>query len=667
MGTRLAKKVLLIGWDAADWTMMNPLLEKGLMPNLQKLMDSGVSGNLSTIRPILSPMLWNSIATGKRADKHGICGFSEPNPDGTGVRPVTSTSRKCKALWNILSQSDMRSNVVGWFASAPAEPINGAIVSDRCQAMCGIPQVKRKATPGLCHPPELADKLMELIVDPSLIDGEMLAPFVPEGGRIDQAKDQRLLKLAGLLSRMSTIQAAAHYLMYEKPWDFTAIYFDAIDHFGHTFMPYHPPQMEGISEEDALVFKDVMNGVYRFQDLMLGATLEMAGEDTTVMIVSDHGFHNAESRPSTDGMENPEGWHHPFGMACISGPGIKKNDKLYGATLLDVTPTILAMLGLPIGADMDGRPWLEIFEKPIEPKRIMSWESIEGESGEHTEEQRQDPIAAAEAIKQLVELGYIEDPGDDAEKAIWRTTRDMKHNLARALEDSQRSYKALPVWQELVEMTDDDDEFVGYFKTSLARSYLSQGDFQAFEKTLNEAFNQEQLQGPTFLMMLGDAKMGQGKTDEAMDYFRQVLDLAPDASSILIRMGAVFFKLGQLDEAEQSYRKVIVAEKDNPTACCGLAEVLLAKCQFAEAVDYALLAVGMAHCYPLAHRVLGVALAEMGMDDQAIQALETSLGWEQNNPIAHKWLAKLYRRDNRDIERAARHEAVSGRAGRISG
>ena len=78
---RLAKKLLLIGWDAADWQIIQPLLEQGLMPNLQRVINSGVRGDIATIKPILSPMLWNSIATGKRPDKHGILSFMEPDPD----------------------------------------------------------------------------------------------------------------------------------------------------------------------------------------------------------------------------------------------------------------------------------------------------------------------------------------------------------------------------------------------------------------------------------------------------------------------------------------------------------------------------------------------------------------------------------------------------------
>ena len=112
MSKRLTKRVLLLGWDAADWNIIHPLIEAGKMPVLEKFIEFGVSGQIATLQPILSPMLWTSIATGKRADKHDILGFVEPSPDGKGVRPVSSTSRKCKAIWNILSQSGLRSVVI---------------------------------------------------------------------------------------------------------------------------------------------------------------------------------------------------------------------------------------------------------------------------------------------------------------------------------------------------------------------------------------------------------------------------------------------------------------------------------------------------------------------------------------------------------------------------
>ena len=84
MTTKRPKKVLLIGWDAADWKVAAPMMDAGEMPNLTKLVSGGVMGNLSTLFPVLSPMLCTSIATGKRAHKHGIHGFSEPDPGSGG-------------------------------------------------------------------------------------------------------------------------------------------------------------------------------------------------------------------------------------------------------------------------------------------------------------------------------------------------------------------------------------------------------------------------------------------------------------------------------------------------------------------------------------------------------------------------------------------------------
>src|SRR5271170_7916628 len=130
MSKRLTRRVLLLGWDAADWKIIHPLVEAGKMPVLARLLEYGISGQILTLQPALSPILWNSIATGKRADKHGILGFMEPSPDGQGVRHVSSTSRRAKALWNILSQQGLRSHIVNWFASHPAEPIDGIVFSN---------------------------------------------------------------------------------------------------------------------------------------------------------------------------------------------------------------------------------------------------------------------------------------------------------------------------------------------------------------------------------------------------------------------------------------------------------------------------------------------------------------------------------------------------------
>jgi predicted AlkP superfamily phosphohydrolase/phosphomutase len=184
MADRLAKKVLLIGWDAADWQIIQPMLAEGLMPTLSQFINEGVIGNLATLRPVLSPMLWNSIATGKRPDKHGIFGFIEPRADGTGIQPVSSTSRKTKAIWNILTQSEMTSSIVAWYASHPAEPIRGACVSEFFSRLEWTADKKEHVAAHSIHPERLVEPLSHLRLHQEDIGPWHLAPFVPTLGEI---------------------------------------------------------------------------------------------------------------------------------------------------------------------------------------------------------------------------------------------------------------------------------------------------------------------------------------------------------------------------------------------------------------------------------------------------------------------------------------------------
>src|SRR5579871_6876913 len=161
----MSQRLLLVGWDAADWQMIDPLVARGEMPHLENLTANGVRGNLATIYPPLSPMLWTSIATGKRPPEHGILAFTEPAEDGLSVRPISNLGRKTKALWNILQQNGKRSIVVAWWPSYPAEPIRGAMVSNHFKLFPeqdpGSPIPK-----GTIWPVEWAERMADLRVSP---------------------------------------------------------------------------------------------------------------------------------------------------------------------------------------------------------------------------------------------------------------------------------------------------------------------------------------------------------------------------------------------------------------------------------------------------------------------------------------------------------------------
>ncbi len=653
MSKRIASRVLLIGWDGADWQMIRPLIAKGWMPTLARLIDEGVSGNLATIHPVLSPMLWNSIATGKRADKHGICGFVEPQPDRSGIRPVTSTSRKCKAIWNILSQSGLRSQIVSWFASHPAEPILGNVVSDRYVAQTGVPSPRRSYPAGTFQPASLEEQLAPLLVTAADLDVDALLPFVPRAAEIDQDRDDRLVKLAHQIAQAATVHAAACHLVEQESWDLTAVYYSAIDGFGHHFMPYHPPSMQGVSERDAQLYKDVMVGCYRFHDMMLESLLAYAGPDTTVLIVSDHGFHSGASRPSANAWDQPETWHRNFGIACVHGPGIRHGAPLYGAGLLDITPTILTLLGLPVGQDMDGRPWLEVLASPAQPDRIESWESVDGPAGMHAEDLREDPAAAAELIRQFVALGYIDPPSEDTEETIRKVLRDRKINLAVAVTSSLRAAAAIPLWQELCQEYPDELGFL----VQLASCYLRLGEWDQCQRIL-ERMGEPLRQSPYLRLMQAKLTYEREGEDDAIRLARDLQAEVVLETGILNRVGELLLQTTAWPEAESAFRRSLAENPDNPVAHDGLAQVLLRQEAFDQAAEHALVAVGLIHYYPAAHFHLGVALQRCGQRSEAICAFETcvTMGYELHQ--THRHLADLFALTH-DAAKARRHRELS--------
>jgi len=678
MPKRLARKVLLLGWDAADWKIINPLLDLGLMPTLEDLVNQGVIGNLATLHPVLSPMLWNSIATGMRPHKHGILGFVEPDPQTGGVRPVTSTSRKVKAIWNILTQRGYKTHVVGWFAGHPAEPINGISVSDLYPYSVAPLEKEWPLPPGAVHPESLHETFAWLRMHPEEVTEAAILPVIPRAAEIDQKKDRRLESYAKVLAENCSIHNAATWILQNQPWDFMAVYYNAIDHLCHGFMPFHPPRMEGMPEDQFEIYKDVVNGAYRFHDMMLQSLVELAGPETTVILVSDHGFHSDHLRPRGIPIEpaGPAVQHRNFGIVAMRGPHIKQDERIYGATLLDITPTILTLFGLPVGADMDGRVLVQSFEEPPEITRIPSWEEEAGDCGMHPADLRVDPVAARAVFRRFVELGYLQPPGEDQEKAVEIALREQQYNLARAYLDARRYRDALPLLKELVEKWPDEGRFSQY----LAQCYLamrSRDEAKAILERLasqppkpaakdeaevlkpeSEVLGEKVKQRPWADLLMGIIHFEEGNMDEALASLLLAEQSDPHLPDLHLRIGDVYLRQKRVYDAERAFERALEIDEDSPAAHLGLAMVQLRKRRNEQAAEQALHAVGLQHFLPQGHFYLGVALARLGHRERAALAFETSLTMQPGLMAAHRWLATLYRQPSGDPEKAARHNGI---------
>ena len=639
MTSRVAEKLLLIGWAGADWQLVRPLMDEGRMPHLRRLVDAGASGSLTSLQPMIGPMAWTSAATGKRPHRHGVHGFVEPTPDGEAVRAAGSTSRTCKALWNILTQNGLRTHCVNWPASHPAEPVNGVCVSDRFalppQAPAAPWPVARKSV----HPPELAAELSALRLRPEEVDGSMLRELVPEAARVDQERDRRLLACAAILASCATAHAVATWCLEHRPWDFAAVWYGGIEQFCDAFLPYHPPKLPGVSDDDFNLYRGVVAAAYQFHDLMLGRLLHLAGHDTTVVLVSDHGYRTATGRVAQPArsVEARLASYGPQGLCVLRGPRVKRGETLEGVTLLDVAPTVLAVLGLPAGGDMDGRAWVEALEDSVEPDRVMSWERVPGDAAQHPPEARVTPAEAAEAVRHLVDLGYV-DPGDDgARREVRRVIDDNDFNLARALIDARQPTRAIELLEALVRRRPD---CAAYAHTLFEAWYMA-GRTADCRRMVEAAWARGE-RGAAVQLAMGAVELADRRAESALKYLAAAERDDAALPALHVTAGRAYARLRRWELAERAFSTAARRDAGNAAAWHGLATAALALDRNEQAAEHALRAVGLRGDYPEAHYHLGVALARLGRPTDSAAALRRALALRPAMLAAMARLVELY-------------------------
>ncbi|MDG1063782.1 MAG: alkaline phosphatase family protein [Flavobacteriaceae bacterium] len=643
-------KLLLIGWDAADWDIIWPLVNAGKMPALKSLIARGTHGNISTMNPPYSPMLWTSVATGKTPDKHGVLGFIEVTPEGQSVRPVTTLSRKTRALWNIFHNQGMRSNLVGWWPSFPAEPINGYVISDRFQKTHMDPRLQTPMSPKSIHPWDKHEDFRGLRMFPFEITKAHLLPFVPQADIVDQDKHKGLNAIAKIVSENSSLHNAATRLLRTTEWDFMAVYYDMIDHFCHSFMKYHPPKHPGVDPQNHDIFKEAVTGAYLFQDMMLERTLKLVDDQTTIIVMSDHGFESGDKRilnmPKVQAAPSLE--HRQFGMFVACGPNIKKNEKVYGLGIIDIGPTVLHHFGLPVGKDMDGHVNLDIFENPKPVQYIDSWDAVSGDFGELDNTQETDAFSDQQTMEQLIELGYVEKLDEKFEVAIRNTRIDLKHNLARvhmgkkdlaaakeillALLDEPQAKDYAPFYMDLIGISLKERNF------EAALEYLQCVKTSGTEVKYNLDLTEAQI--------LSDI----GRPREALVLIEHLLQ-TDQTGPVWYRYGLLHYQLGALAQAKEAFENAIERDSQIPGYHAALAEVYLQLDDYEEAAEYALTSVELVKYFPKGHLLLGQALEKLGDLENAKVAFEMAAKLKPKEfPQAQQSIENLEQRIDLGIE-----------------
>jgi Tfp pilus assembly protein PilF len=579
-------KVLLIGWDGAGWNRIHPLLDSDAMPNLARMIETGVMGDLSTLTPLCSPLLWTSVATGTYADRHGILDTMEPDPVTGGVRPATRASIETTQIWDILAQEGLRCYAIGWPVTHPAKG-PASCVSDRFAL--GLPDS--------VHPPALESKLLALRFHPQEWTGDELHLFVPEMAQIDQDKDKRLAKLAVILAEAVSVHAAATTLLESDEWDFSAVWFGALGRACELFPA-------GTDE----IYKGVVSGVYRFLDLLLGRLLNLAGPQTVVMLVSDRTAGEHELLSLT-GRE-------PRGLLCASGLRIEADELAFGAGLLDIAPTILSLFGYAPAPGMPGRAITEIC--PSTPVRNVQDLALSPT----------DEISLDLDVLELEASGYT-----DTVAAGWRreaeaakTRRDF--HLARVFMAQERFAEAVPLLEQLTAQ-----DAVLEIRFHLAHAYFRNGEYQKCRE-LCEAILVD-AQDPAFRAVAqAHLAIAEGNYEEALAHLRGGQADFGMMAGLDTVVGDAYLRVGKWEEAAAAFRSAIQKDSSIATAHQGLAQALLELGQPGESAEAALDAIRLRYDQPSAHEILGQALQAMGRIPEAAGAFANSEMLRERQPVA---------------------------------
>ncbi|MFQ6102733.1 MAG: alkaline phosphatase family protein [Candidatus Glassbacteria bacterium] len=428
-------RLVIICLDGATWDIMDGMIERGKLPNIKFLMDNGSYGpllsNVSTLKAFTNsagmgmrtPAIWESIFTGKKEKKHGIFDFAVMRlplmksvlpfrlpvvENVVETIPTTSTVRKCTRSWEIISKSGLDVGVVGLWSLWPAEPIErGYVITSRIQW----------ATEMSVYPPDLLkqypkhafftdEKAISLFLSPwkDLERDSIFSIIATSGVKENFNSFRRHFKRDNYMAELSV------YMLENHPTSLYITYFWGPDFASHLFWKYmDPTHFDGVRKEDIRLFGDIIRKYYSFLDDVVGKHIAVNSLDVTYLILSDHGFGAWEEEGSSEldlAGTSYSGKHRRKGIIILAGENIKRGVSLSGASIFDITPTILTLFGLPVALDMDGRPLTEVIEEGFLERHPVRYIDTY-ETGEKMIPVAISSDADAEIKERLKALGYI--------------------------------------------------------------------------------------------------------------------------------------------------------------------------------------------------------------------------------------------------------------------
>ena len=383
--------VVLMFLDGASLEYISPAAAAGRLPNFGKVLDMGASMHLATLRPTQPGPVWAAVATGKYPPKHGIQSTSTyhvlagrqpiellPNRCFTQglVRlgfltetPKTSVSLRARPLWSILSGLGVSVGIVGMPLTYPAQPVHGYLVSDRLHLLTDSPIDASAAE--VAYPPDVLPVVRQAALGggPAHLMPEIAGSAAGIDAAVVSTPVKRDLLYAGVaMSLQERFNAQV-----------VAVRYQGLDVIGHRFLRYAMPRAFGdVSSEEQRRFGSVLDQYYAFIDSRVGAMMEALGPDDLLLVVSGFGMEpvgvgrrllaRAIGDPDLSGTHEraPDGFMLAYGTPVAPG-------RVPRGSVVDVAPTVLYFLGLPVGRDVDGYARTDMFTRAFTARQPITF------------------------------------------------------------------------------------------------------------------------------------------------------------------------------------------------------------------------------------------------------------------------------------------------------
>ncbi len=388
------RRVTMLMFDGASLDFIFREVAAGRLPNMGRMLAQGAVVHMATLRPTQAEPVWTAIATGRYPIYNGV--RSAAVYRAFGGPPIQLLPDYCYAqalitfgflteeaqaagdmlarpIWSILTDRGARVGVIGWPLTQPAPMVDGFVISDAFHQL-SEPEMNLDATPAVWPPELLADVRVALqtpaVPDPVALVSTMGAPQ-PENDFDVRADRAPVLADRVHLQLLNSLKTLAP--------PFLAVRFPGIDAVGHRFLRYADPSAFGdVSAEESQRFGRVLQQYYGFLDTVIGRELESLSGDDLLLVVSAFGMEPMSpgkrvleivaGNPQNSGTHEraPDGFVLAFGAPVAPGRPAR-------ASVVDLAPTLLYFLGLPVGRDMDGFARIDLFKPAFSSDKPVTY------------------------------------------------------------------------------------------------------------------------------------------------------------------------------------------------------------------------------------------------------------------------------------------------------